>query len=1151
MVSQPFDSTSPSAGETPPRSLRPSLFGSRPESALTEAEREERVQEHVRRALTGRLLAEGPLAEAGHLVALGLVGLLIWGSVPAPTLVAWAAAVTIATAVRAGLRRRATSLRLPMDAVLRTTRLSVAAVGLAWGAGAAVFMPEVPFPEAALILVIVSGLVAGATATLVADPPGFYTFLATVLTPLPIGIFVSGHDRYHFVAVAMIAVFAGVMSRLHRRSHLHLVELERTSALLVLSEVEAIRGGAYLDALFASAPTAIVALGGDGRVRGVNPRFESLFGFTAAEVVGRDLNELIAPPSEGTSAQQLDERVRRGETVVAEVTRRRKDGRLVPVRVSAARVKDGGGVDEGGIFVLYEDITAVKRAERALREQEAQYRQLVEQASDLVWQVDREARWTFLNAACEQIYGVHAEDLLGRPFQDRVEPDYVEHDRAAFTRVLQGEELSDHETVHRNVQGAPRHLSFAARPLRDATGDIVGAHGIARDVTERVAAREAVGAARDVAERAARARAAFLANMSHEIRTPMNAVLGMTELLLETPLNPEQQRQAELVHSSAEALLTILNDILDFSKIEGEYLELESIPFELPAMVDSTVRLLAVRAAQRHVELLCDVGREVPTTVQGDPGRLRQVLTNLIGNAIKFTHEGEIVVSATCNSSRDGAAVIRFAVRDTGIGIPQQKLEAIFEAFSQADVSTTRKYGGTGLGLAISRRLVQLMGGEIQVTSEPGRGSEFSFTLRMPIETVPATPEAARTRPHLEGVRTLVVDDNATNRRIVREMLSGAGITTDEAAGADAALLAMRRGRAHGVPYELVIIDAHMPGRDGFELASEIGTDADLADARLLMLTSGGQRGDAQRCRELGILGYLTKPVAHADLLEAIAAVLKDPGTAAAARGVVTRYTIEQARRHLRVLLAEDNPVNQEVAATMLRKRGHHVDVVNNGREAVEAVRRERYDIVLMDIQMPELDGLAATKAIRALPPGRELPIVALTAHASGVERERCLAAGMNGYLTKPFKSRDLFALVEGWQETPEPAAPAPEARRSDVPPVDLEEFRRTMREAGAEEAVDGILAMFLEQAPERLDALAAALTQGNGSEIAKAAHAFKSAAGTISARTLAALLQEVEAAGRSGDVADARIKFERVRGDTQKVLAHLQAVRGGAPRRD
>ncbi len=1132
---------------------RPSLFAWRPES-LSESEREKRVHQQVRRTLTAKLLAEGPLAEVGHLLALGLVCFLVWDSVPRLALAAWAAALAVATAVRAGFRQRATSLGLAPEAVLRTVRLTVAAVGVAWGVGAAVFTPEVPFPEAALILVIVSGLVAGATATLVADPPSFYIFLGAVLGPLPIGILVSGHDRYHFVALAMIAVFASVMTRLHRRSYEHLVELEQTSGLLVLSEVEAIRGGAYLDALFASAPTAIVALGSDGRVRGVNPRFEALFGFTAAEVAGRDLNELIAPEAERTVAGQLDERVRRGETVVAEVARRRKDGRLVPVRVSAARVEGQDGGDARGVFVMYEDITAVKRAERALREQEAQYRQLVEQASDLVWQVDREGRWTFLNAACEQIYGVPPEELLGRPFGDRVDPAYLDRDRAAFREVLRGVELTDHETVHRDPHGGPKHLSFAGRPVRDAAGTIIGAHGIARDVTERVAAREALSAARDAAERAAKARAAFLANMSHEIRTPMNAVLGMTELLLETPLNPEQHRQAELVHRSAEALLTILNDILDFSKIEGEHLELESIPFELPSLVDSTVRLLAVRASQRHIELLCDIGRDVPAIVRGDPGRLRQVLTNLIGNAIKFTHAGEIVVSTTCEDRRDGAAVIRFSVRDTGIGIPPDKLQVIFEPFSQADASTTRKYGGTGLGLAISRRLVQLMGGEIRVTSEPGRGSDFSFTLSLPIETAPAAPGPAP-RPQLEGVRAFVVDDNATNRRIVREMLRNAGITTEEAASAAAAVPAMRRAVAAGMPHGLVIIDAQMPERDGFELASEIRADPALGAARLLMLTSGGQRGDAQRCRELGIHGYLTKPVAHADLLDAIQAVLKEPG-ATAERAVVTRYTIEQARRHLRVLLAEDNPVNQEVAATMLRKRGHHVDVVNNGREAVEAVHRASYDIVLMDIQMPELDGLAATGEIRAVPQGKDLPIVALTAHASGVERERCLAAGMNGYLTKPFKARDLFGVVERWPEAPEPAAPkdveaSPADRRSDTTPVDLEAFRRTMREAGAEEAVDGILALFVEQSPERLEVLAAATSRGDAAEITKAAHAFKSAAGSVSARTLAALLQEVEDAGRAGDIPLARAKFERVRGDAEDVLAYLKGARGAARTHD
>src|SRR6266852_2300334 len=517
--------------------------------------------------------------------------------------------------------------------------------------------------------------------------------------------------------------------------------------------------------------------------------------------------------------------------------------------------------------------------------------------------------------------------------------------------------------------------------------------------------------ARDLAERVARARSAFLANMSHEIRTPMNAVLGFVELVLDTELAPEQRRALELVRTSSEALLTILNDILDYSKIEAEHLELESIPFDLPKVVHATATLLAVRAREKHLELTVDVPPDVPQMVRGDPTRVRQVLMNLIGNAIKFTEEGEVDVSASVTQRDGDGAAVQFRVRDTGIGIPEEQLSTIFQEFTQADASMTRRYGGTGLGLAISRRLVALMGGQLAVTSEVGSGSEFSFTLRLPLEAAQA---AARATVSLGGRRLLVVDDNETNRRIVRDMLGAEGMAVHEAPRADAGLEALRRAARAGAPYDLAILDAQMPDRDGFELATAVRADRALAKTRLLILTSAGQRGDGERCRQLGIQAYLTKPIARADLVEAVGTVLAGAASAAGAADLVTRHSIAESRHALRILLAEDNPVNQQVATAMLLKRGHQVDVVGNGREAVDAVAKESYDLVLMDIQMPEMDGFEATEKIRALPQGRTLPIIALTAHALSGERERCLARGMTGYLAKPFKAHDLFAAVEG-----------------------------------------------------------------------------------------------------------------------------------------
>ncbi len=647
--------------------------------------------------------------------------------------------------------------------------------------------------------------------------------------------------------------------------------------------------------------------------------------------------------------------------------------------------------------------------------------------------------------------------------------------------------------------------------------------------------------ARDLAERTARARSAFLANMSHEIRTPMNAVLGFVELVLDTELSTEQRRALELVRSSSEALLMILNDILDYSKIEAEHLELESIPFDVAKVVHATASLLAVRAREKHLELLADVAPEVPRVVRGDPTRLRQVLMNLIGNAIKFTEQGEVVVAVT-TQARDGTVVLRFGVRDTGIGIAPEHLKTVFKEFTQADSTMTRRYGGTGLGLAISQRLVRLMGGELAVTSEVGHGSEFSFTLTLPVET--AASERTVRLAALGGRRMLIVDDNETNRRILREMLAAEGVKVDEATMANDGLAALRRAAQKRVPYDLAILDVQMPDMDGFQLATAVRQDQTLVRTKLLMLTSAGQRGDGERCRELGIRGYLTKPLSRVDLLEALGTVLAGPAEEAGTPDVVTRHTIAESRRSVRVLLAEDNPVNQQVAVAMLVKRGHVVHVVANGREAVDAIMQGEYDVVLMDVQMPEMDGFEATQAIRAMPQGDHLPIIAMTAHALTGERERCLAHGMTDYLAKPFKAHELFTLVEQLSEGVAPASQPVSTTPAATPPVDLEGFRTMLREAGAEEALYSILDTFLRHAPERLATLAAAAASGSGVEIAKAAHVFRGAAATIGARALAELLERVETTARAGELDEARDYFEQVSPIAHSVIEYLRQQR-------
>jgi PAS domain S-box-containing protein len=970
--------------------------------AATATPLDREVREALVREARERIQIEGPVAEIGHLAVAAVVVLLVVGSVPPALLVGWCAVMVAATVYRVTVRFRIRSRGYDRRSRL-AFHLTVGTVGLTWGVGIALFAQWLRFQDVALLLVVLSGLLAAAISTLAADRLCFRVFLAGTLGPALIGIYAGELGRSHVMALLMIVVYGAAMWFLHGREHRALLERLTIHVQLVRSEGRAAWERAHRDALFASAPVAIVVVDEEGFVRDTNPQFEALFGYAVEESRGRAINELVVPPGEVARAEELDQRVRAGERVAIEGERRRKDGQIVPVRVTAARVE--GSPAEGAardLFVMYEDMADELRARRALEE------------------------------------------------------------------------------------------------------------------------------AKEAAERLAQMRSAFLANMSHEIRTPMNAILGLTELLLDGELSVEQRRSLALIQTSGEALLALLNDILDLSKIEADSLQLEAIPFDLWRVVDSTVALLAVKARERNLELLTDIPASVPEQVRGDPTRLRQVLTNLVGNAVKFTHQGEVLVSVGSAPVDGGKARVRFAVRDTGIGIPRDQLALIFQPFSQGDLTMARRYGGTGLGLTIAQRLVGMMGGRLEVASEVDRGSEFSFTLELPIETAVPLPLPTAGVVPLRDLAMLVVDDNQSNRRIVREMLGSAGVVVDEAADADAGLAALHRAASAGTPYALAILDAQMPEKDGFELAELIRDDRALRRTRLLMLTSAGQRGDAQRCRELGIRGYLTKPVSRSDLLDMVAGVL---GTAEAAE-VVTRHRIHESRRRLRILLAEDNPVNQEVAAAMLRKRGHDVDVVDNGRQAVEQVVRAHYDVVLMDIQMPELDGYQAADRIREIPSCRDLPIVALTAHVLANERERCLAHGMNAYLSKPFKAYELFAAAEGWgARAPAPAPP---------PPVDLEAFRKEMAEAGAAEAVDGIVRSFLQNQVLRMKEIAAAVRAGDAREVVRVAHAFKSSAGQLGATRLATLLKEIETAAKQEPPGELGAVFDRLRAEAEAVAAYL-----------
>jgi two-component system, sensor histidine kinase and response regulator len=762
-----------------------------------------------------------------------------------------------------------------------------------------------------------------------------------------------------------------------------------------------------------SLPVYVVIKDVHGRRVFVNRVYLELYHASEQEMLGRTDADLF-PQELARKYHEDDEKVlRTGVSLRGTEEIRLPDGRRRMIDRIKAPIHDGRGAIVG-VQVIFWDVTEQVATQESLNLEQRLLSALMENIPDSIYFKDRESRFLRISRTTAGKFALAGpEEAIGKTDADIFSAEHAQQALEDEQRIMRtGEPLVAKIEKETWPDREDTWVSSTKMPLHDKNGEIIGTFGISRDVTEQKRAEVELQVAKEAAEAANRAKSEFLANMSHEIRTPMNGVIGMTELLLNTELTSEQREYQTIVKNSAYALLSLLNDILDFSKIEAGRLELEQIPFCLRDTVGDTLHALANRAAEKGLELAVHIPPTVPDQLNGDPGRLRQILLNLVGNAIKFTHQGEIVVSVTAESSDSLGAQLQFAVRDTGIGIAPDKHSKVFEAFSQADASTTRQFGGTGLGLAIVSQLVSLMGGRIWLESELGQGSTFYFTALFAIEKTEAAPLA-----RLESLRdlaVLIVDDNHTNQIICEEMLLNWNMKPKVVSSGPAALKELTSAAKAGRPYQLVLLDVMMPEMDGYEVARRIREDRQIHEVPIIMLSSIGRPDDVSVAKDLRLSRIVTKPVTQSDLFNAISNSIGTASEVAATSGTITadRPADFVPRR---ILLAEDGLVNRKVAVSLLTKRGHHVTVVGNGQEAVEAVTQDHFDLVLMDVQMPVMDGFEATSIIRKWEKdtGRRVPIIAMTAHAMKGDRERCMEAGMDGYVSKPFRPQELFQAVE------------------------------------------------------------------------------------------------------------------------------------------
>ena len=902
-------------------------------------------------------------------------------------------------------------------------------------------------------------------------------------------------------------------------------------------------------------------------------------GYSREELIGHSID--ILNITSGTPAERIAylKQLRDAGNLKIETHHRRKNGLVFPVDVSTSLIMIG---ERELIIGIDRDITERQRIAAELAREKQYFESLIVNSPVAIVVLDNDQNIVSSNPAFEQLYGFGNDEILGLSLDSLITNEETRDEAARYTQDVMSKAVhaigkrqrKDGSLVDVEIFGVPIFID----------GKKTGAFAMYHDISEIVRARQE-------AEEASRTKSEFLANMSHEIRTPMNGVMGMLELALDTQLTPEQNDYLQTSLHSAEALLSLLNDILDFSKIEAGRLDLESINFSLRNAIEDVAYTLAKRAQDKGLEMACLVDPDLSSSLRGDPGRLRQILVNLVGNAIKFTHQGEIVIRAEPHEDQDedGYATIHFSVQDTGIGIPYERQAAVFDRFTQADGSTTRTYGGTGLGLTICKQLVEIMGGRIGLNSKPGLGTTFWFDIKFekqPPEKRGDTGPLTLGPVNLTQARVLVIDDNQTNRMVLTKNVEALGSRVDAVSSGAKGLESLRNAHRAADPYHVVLLDMQMPGMDGEQTARAIKSDPAVKDVKILILTSMGQRGDAVRLEALGCSGYLLKPVKQQLLFDAIIAVLATKEDQAPP--LITRHVLsEQRKMNLRLLLAEDNPINQKLALILLQKAGYSVDAVETGVQALEKVKSNQYNAVLMDVQMPEMDGLEATRQIRAWEQnnGQHIPIIAMTAHAMPRDRERCLESGMDDYITKPLEPRVLLNVLDRWTQgaisekensaesvqdysssgqqnftadlgddwfgepSTETLRPIDQTQAMPVPvfqtdvsteklPADLE--AALFRFGGDRAFMMEMCQEFGAHLPKRVEELKSALQAGDINDISRFAHNLKGLSMNFNADPLSILAASLEACGKQEDLAGAPALVQKIEQEAKRLQEYL-----------